>query len=78
MSGRLASVRDLVVVGLAVRCERRLQLGTRLESSLLHHLADAPIEALQQAVGLRMVRRARPVLDSQRIASRVVLAPTEF
>ena len=56
-------MRDMVVVGLAVRRERRLQLGTRLESGLLHHLADAAIEALHQAVGLRMARRAESVLD---------------
>lgn len=65
------ALRDVVVVGLAVRRERRFQLGARLESGLLHHFADAPIEALHQAVGLRVARRAQPVLDAQRLAAHI-------
>lgn len=72
------ALRDVVVVGLAVSRESRLQLGARLESGLLHHLADASIEALHQAVCLRMAPPSVVDFDLPLWARRSHKNPNEF
>ena len=50
------ALRNPVAVGLRVAGQRGLQLGPGLESGLSKHLADASVEALDPAVGLRVAR----------------------
>lgn len=56
---------NAVVVGRKIVRQRGLQLLSRLESGLRDDLADAPVEALHHAIGLRMTRRTQSVLDAQ-------------
>jgi hypothetical protein len=57
-------LRNMVVVELQVVEQGRLQIGPAVEAGLLQQLADAAVEALHHAVGLRMARRRQTVLDT--------------
>lgn len=62
---------EAVVVCGHVVLERRLQLLGGLEACLADDLADAAVESLDHAVGLRMTWRAQAVLDGERCAALV-------
>lgn len=53
---------DVVVVGVEVVGQRELQLLGRREPGLFDELTDAPIKALDHAIGLRMSWRDKAVL----------------
>ena len=56
---------EVVVVEPGVAFERGLQILARAEVRGRQDVADAPIEALDHAVGLRMTRLGEPVLDAE-------------
>ena len=59
------ALREVVVVELGVAFERGLQILARAEVRGRQDVADAPIEALDHAVGLRVTRLGEPVLDAE-------------
>ena len=74
LKGRLmlqSALRDEVVVGRQVMGQCGVELGCRCEPGLVDDVADAAVEALDHAVGLRMPGRAQAVLDAQRYAGKV-------
>ena len=60
------ALRDVVVVGGEMVLQCRFEFGRARESSLPDEVGDAAVEALDQAVGLRMAGQAQAVLDSER------------
>jgi hypothetical protein len=70
-----------LVVGSQMQLERRVQFRRGGKAGLRHELADAPVEALDHAVGLRVTGRAQPMfngvgvaLDIKGVAPRSLLA----
>jgi hypothetical protein len=65
------ALRNGVVVFSEVVTQRRFELGSATKTSLSNDLADAAIAALDHAVGLRIARRNKPVLDHQEFTENV-------
>lgn len=53
-----------MVVQLEIVQKRDLQIGPAVKASLLQEFVDAAVEPFRHAVGLRMARRCRSMLDS--------------
>ena len=51
--------------------ERLLQIFGAVEVMRVEHLSDAPVKALDHAVGMRVLGFCKPVLDAQRLTQRV-------
>jgi len=60
-----------VAIDLQVIAQRRFELGPGREAGLVDDLADAAIEALHHAVGLRMTWRDQTMFDRQLLAQHV-------
>ena len=70
------ALRNLMVVGLQIVLERRLQLGRCSKSRLVHYFADSAVEALHHAVGLWVPWWAQTVFNVQRLATHIkVVSP---
>lgn len=60
-----------MVVDFQIIAQRRFQSVCRAETGLIEVLADAPIEVLHHAIGLRVARWNGPVFDSELLAQSV-------
>ena len=60
-----------MVVDFQVIAQRRFQFGPGGETGLVDDLADAAIEAFDNAVGLRVTRRNQSMFDHQLLAQHV-------
>jgi hypothetical protein len=60
-----------VVVDLDIVAQRRLKLGCRAEPGLVDDVANAAIEALHHAIGLRMSRWDKTMLNVELLAKSV-------
>ena len=60
-----------MVVSLEVVAQSRFQLSCRGETGLVDDLADAAVEALHHAVGLRMTRRSEAMVNLELLAQAV-------
>ena len=65
------TLRDAVVVGGQVVVQRRFEFAGAREAGLPDEVGDVAVEALDQAVGLRVAWRAEAVLDGERSAGAV-------
>lgn len=66
-----SALRDTGVVDLDVVHQGLLKLGSAVESGLGGDLGNTAVEALDQAVGLRVPGRTKPMLDAQRATPHV-------
>jgi len=64
-------LRYSVVVQPDEAVQRLLQVFGAMEVVRVEHLRDAPVKALDHAVGLRVFGFCEPVLDAQRLAQRI-------
>ncbi len=64
-------LRDVLIVQVAVALEGCRQILARVKAMRGQDLADAPVEALDHAVGLRMAHRGKAVLDTELVAELV-------
>ncbi len=65
------TLRNEVIVGFDVSIQGRLRVGSRREACLADQLADPAVKTLDHAVGLRMTRWAKAMLNVQCCAAKV-------